>query len=307
MESIRIFSPATVANVGCGFDVLGFCLDHVGDEMTITKIPDKTIRISGVEGYDLPTEVKSNVAGISALAMYDELNLDHGFEIYIKKGIMPGSGIGSSAASAVGSVFGMNELIQRPFSKHDLLRFAVEGESFASQAKHADNLAPALLGGFTLVRDLDPIDVLQIPSPKDLYAVIIHPKIEIKTSDARSVLPAEIELPKAIRQWANVGALVHGLHTSDYDLIKRSLEDVVIEPHRKSLIPLYEDAKLKAMEAGALGCNISGSGPSIFALCQGEVNAQAIEKVWQELYENSGIAFETFYSRAGAQGARIIL
>ena len=307
MESIRIFSPATVANVGCGFDVLGFCLDHVGDEMTITKIPDKTIRISGVEGYDLPTEVKSNVAGISALAMYDELNLDHGFEIYIKKGIMPGSGIGSSAASAVGSVFGMNELIQRPFSKHDLLRFAVEGESFASQAKHADNLAPALLGGFTLVRDLDPIDVLQIPSPKDLYAVIIHPKIEIKTSDARSVLPAEIELPKAIRQWANVGALVHGLHTSDYDLIKRSLEDVVIEPHRKSLIPLYEDAKLKAMEAGALGCNISGSGPSIFALCQGEVNAQAIEKVWQELYENSGIAFETFYSQAGAQGARIIL
>jgi len=307
MESIRIFSPATVANVGCGFDVLGFCLDHVGDEMTITKIPDKTIRISGVEGYDLPTEVKSNVAGISALAMYDELNLDHGFEIYIKKGIMPGSGIGSSAASAVGSVFGMNELIQRPFSKHDLLRFAVEGESFASQAKHADNLAPALLGGFTLVRDLDPIDVLQIPSPKDLYAVIIHPKIEIKTSDARSVLPAEIELPKAIRQWANVGALVHGLHTSDYDLIKRSLEDVVIEPHRKLLIPLYEDAKLKAMEAGALGCNISGSGPSIFALCQGEVNAQAIEKVWQELYENSGIAFETFYSQAGAQGARIIL
>ena len=307
METIRIFSPATVANVGCGFDVLGFCLDNVGDEMTITKIADKTIRISGVEGYDLPTEVTLNVAGISALAMYDNLNLDHGFEIFIRKGIMPGSGIGSSAASAVGSVFGMNELLQRPFSNHDLLRFAVEGESFASQAKHADNLAPALFGGFTLVRALDPIDVLEIPSPNDLYAVIIHPKIEIKTSDARSVLPTEIALSNAIRQWANVGALVHGLHTSDYDLIKRSLEDVVVESHRKSLIPLYDDAKLVAFEAGALGCNISGSGPSVFALCQGEANAKAIKKAWHELYENSGIAFESFYSQAGAQGARIML
>lgn len=204
MDRIKIFSPATVANVSCGFDVLGFCLDSIGDEMIIRKTAEKGIRITKIEGHDLPFETKKNVAGVSALAMYNDLNPDCGFEIEIYKNIKPGSGIGSSSASAVGSVFGMNELLGKPLNKKELTQFALKGEALASGAEHADNLAPAIYGGFTLVRSVNPVHILELPTPKNLFATIIHPQIEIKTSESRAILPKQVELKNAITQWSNV-------------------------------------------------------------------------------------------------------
>jgi homoserine kinase len=305
-KEIKIFSPATVANVACGFDVLGFCLDTIGDEMVIRKTEEKGIKITKIEGYDLPYEADKNVAGVSALAMYNDLQPDCGFEIEIYKNIKPGSGIGSSSASAAGSVFGMNELLGQPLDKTKLTYYAMKGEALASQCEHADNLAPAIFGGFTLVKSTHPLQILELPTPSDLYATLIHPQIEIKTSESRAVLPKEIPLQNAITQWANVGSLVHALHTSDYDLIKASLNDVVIEPYRKQLIPHFDDVKSAVLEAEALGCAISGSGPSIFALSKGKASAEAVEDAIRKVYSQTDIQFETYVSKINVEGIRVI-
>ena len=304
MNEIRLFSPATVANVSCGFDVLGFCLDSIGDEMVIRKSVEKGIRITKIEGYDLPFEVEKNVAGVSALAMYEAAKPECGFEIEIYKHIKPGSGVGSSSASAVGSVYGMNVLLGTPYSKTELTAFAMKGEAVASQSEHADNIAPALFGGFTLVKSLDPLEVLQIPTPSDLFAVVIHPQIEIKTSDARKILPKTITLKDAITQWSNVGSLIHGLHTNNYDLISRSLKDVVVEPFRSQLIPGFESIKKTALSYDALGTGISGSGPSVFSLCKSKTSALDVEKAIRETYEKQNIPFEIYVSKINLNGIK---
>ena len=304
MNEIKLFSPATVANVSCGFDVLGFCLDSIGDEMVVRKTEEKGIRITKIEGYDLPFEVEKNVAGVSALAMYEAANPDCGFEIEIYKHIKPGSGVGSSSASAVGSVYGMNVLLGNPYSKTELTAFAMKGEAVASQSEHADNIAPALFGGFTLVKSLNPLEILQIPTPPDLFAVVIHPQIEIKTADARKILPKTIALKNAITQWSNVGSFVHGLHTNDYNLISRSLKDVVVEPFRSQLIPGFEEIKNTALKNGALGTGISGSGPSVFSLCKTESNAKEIEKAIRQTYQNQNIPFEIYVSKINLEGIK---
>jgi len=303
-EEIKIFSPATVANVACGFDVLGFCLDTIGDEMVIRKTKEKGIRITKIEGYDLPYEAEKNVAGVSALAMYEALKPDFGFEIEIYKNIKPGSGIGSSSASAAGSVYGINELLGRPLDKTKLTFYAMKGEALASQCEHADNLAPAIFGGFTLVKSACPLQILELPTPADLYATLIHPQIEIKTSESRAILPKEIPLQNAITQWANVGSLVHALHTSNYDLIKDALKDVVIEPHRKQLIPNFDAVKTAVLEAGALGCGISGSGPSIFALSKSEDTAIAVQKAMNKVYSKTDIRRKTEDGRRKTEDGR---
>ena len=306
MEAIRIFSPATVANVGCGFDVLGFCLDKVGDEMVVKKSAQKGIIITKIEGFELPYDVHENVAGVSALAMYAELDVDFGFEIEIHKKIKPGSGIGSSAASAVGSVFGMNFLLGNPFKKIELIKFAMKGEAIASKIEHADNIAPAVLGGFTLVKQSNPLEVIQLPYPDALHAVIVHPQIEIKTADSRAVLPKTIPLSDAISQWSNVGSLVHALHTSDYNLIGKSLKDVVIEPYRSKLIPKFNNLRKISLESGALGCSISGSGPSIFSLCKGLENAKKVENNQRIFMAKTDIPFETHVSIVNKKGVKIL-
>ena len=306
MEAIRIFSPATVANVGCGFDVLGFCLDKVGDEMVVKKSAQKGIIITKIEGFELPYDVHKNVAGVSALAMYSELDVDFGFEIEIHKKIKPGSGIGSSAASAVGSVFGMNFLLGNPFKKIELIKFAMKGEAIASKIEHADNIAPAVLGGFTLVKQSNPLEVIQLPYPDALHAVIVHPQIEIKTADSRAVLPKTIPLSDAISQWSNVGSLVHALHTSDYKLIGKSLKDVVIEPYRSKLIPKFNNLRKISLESGALGCSISGSGPSIFSLCKGLENAKKVENNQRIFMAKTDIPFETHVSIVNKKGIKIM-
>ncbi|MGM5471251.1 homoserine kinase [Flavobacteriaceae bacterium LMO-SS05] len=306
MNEIKLFSPATVANVACGFDVLGFCLDSIGDEMIVRKTKEKGIRISKIEGFNLPFEAHKNVAGVSALALLEHAKPDCGFEIEIYKKIKPGSGIGSSSASASGSVFGINELLGRPYNKTELTRFAIKGEALASGSEHADNIAPGIFGGFTLVKSLRPLEILQIPVPKNLYATIIHPQIEIKTASARAILPNEVPLLDAIIQWANVGSLVHALHTSDYGLIQRSLEDIIIEPYRARLIPHYRDVKKEALQVGALGAGISGSGPSIFMLSEGIETAKKVEQAVRSIYSKTQIAFDTYVSRINVEGIKII-
>lgn len=306
MNEITIFAPATVANVSCGFDVLGFCLETVGDIMVVRKMDEHGIKISKVEGFELPLDPTKNVAGVSALALLDSIKPSCGFEIEIYKKIKPGSGIGSSAASAAGSVYAINELLGCPFDKNELTQFAIKGEATASHCEHADNIAPCIFGGFTLVKSINPLTVLELPTPLELCVTILHPLIEIKTSEARTILPKEIPLADAIEQTANLGTFVHGLHTSNYYLLHTALKDVLIEPHRKQLIPYFDDVRSAAMRHGALGVGISGSGPSIFALSEGEAQADRVAEAMYETYRTTNINFNIHISRINRQGIRVL-
>ena len=307
---IKIFCPATIANISCGFDVLGVALDSVGDEMSIRKVPQKGIRITELTGQDLPIETHLNVAGVAGLALLAACDdqrgvaFDGGFEIEIHKKIKAGSGIGSSAASSTGAVWAMNELLDRPFSRLRLAQFAMEGERLASGVAHADNVAPALFGAFTLVRSYDPLDIVPIKSPPQLWATVVHPQIEVKTSDSRKILKTNITLADGIKQWGNVGGLVAGLLTEDYDLIGRSLIDHIVEPIRSILIPGFDMVKQFALDAGALGCGISGSGPSIFAFSKGEDTAKNVARAMKKVYHNIGIEYDIHVSKINADGVR---
>ncbi len=306
MEQIKIFCPATIANISCGFDVLGVALDSVGDEMVIRKVLEKGIRITKLVGQDLPLQIEKNVAGVAGLALLAESDYEGGFEIEIYKKIKAGSGIGSSAASSAGAVWGMNQLLGEPFSNSKLVEFAMEGERLASGVAHADNVAPALFGGFTLVRSYGPLDIIPINSPSELYTTVIHPQIEVKTSDSRKILKTNITLKDGIKQWGNVGGLVAGLFTEDYDLIGRSLVDHIVEPIRSILIPGFDDVKVNSMAAGALGCGISGSGPSIFAFSKGENIAQEVAYAMKNVYQNIGIDYDVHVSKINAKGIRTL-
>ena len=306
MKEIKIFTPATVANISCGFDILGLCLDTVGDEMIVREVPEKGIKIIKVTGQNLPLETHRNVAGVAGLALLEKVDASVGYEIEIYKKIKPGSGIGSSAASAAGAVFAINELLGKPFSKQELIYFAMQGEKLASGTEHADNVSPVILGGFTLVRSYEPLDILKIKSPNDLYATIIHPQIEVKTSDSRAVLKNQVSLKKLVTQMGNFGGLISGLYTNDYDLIGRSLHDEIIEPNRLVLIPEFDKVKKGVIQAGALGAGISGSGPSIFALSKGEETAKLVGKTMAEIYNNTGIDYDIHVSKINQQGIKIL-
>ncbi|WP_162128106.1 homoserine kinase [Flavobacterium phycosphaerae] len=306
MHEIKIFCPATIANLNCGFDVMGLCLETIGDEMVIRKVTEKGIKITKITGADLPMETEKNVAGVAGLAIVNAANPDFGFEIEIHKKIKAGSGIGSSSASAAGAVYGINELLGRPYTKHQLVDFAMKGEVIASGSEHADNVAPCLLGGFTLVRGYNPLDVIRIDSPSEIYAVVLHPHIEVKTSDSRAVLSPTIALKEAITQWGNLGGLVSGLYTKDYELIGRSLQDVIIEPLRKQLIPSFDLVKNSALDSGALGAGISGAGPSVFALCKGQASAEKVAYAMSSSYLETGIPFDMHVSKVNDQGVKTI-
>jgi homoserine kinase len=308
MNEIKIFAPGTIANISCGFDVLGCCLDTIGDEMVVRKVIKKGIRISKIEGVDLPFEPKKNVAGVAALALIKELrtDLNFGFEIEIYKNIKPGSGIGSSAASAAGVVFAINELLGRPFSKSELVGFARKGEKLACGSPIADNVAPAIYGGFTLVKNDDPLKIIELPTIDNLFITIIHPQIEIKTSDSRAILPRNISLDIAVKQWANVGSLVHALHTNDHDLFSDSLTDHIIEPHRSKLIPGFDQVKSSSIKAGALGCGISGSGPSIFTFSKNEQIAENVANAIKKVYQKINIDYHIYISKINREGVKIL-
>ena len=306
MNEIKIFCPATIANISCGFDVLGLCLEATGDEMIIRKSDVKGIRITKIVGADLPLETSKNVAGVAGLALLEAIDYEFGFDIEIYKNIKAGSGIGSSAASAAGAVFGINELVGKPFTRKELVAFAMKGEAIASGSEHADNVAPAILGGITLVRSTIPLDIIKIESPSELYATVIHPQIELKTSEMRAVLQPMISLKSAIVQWGNLGGLIAGFYTSDYELIGRSLHDEIVEPLRGPFIPKFDVIKKVALENGTLGSGISGSGPSIFALSKGIETANRIAKAMSAVYDEMDLPYEIHVSKVNSEGVKII-
>lgn len=305
MQEVCVLAPATVSNVVCGFDCLGFALEKPFDEMTVRKIAERTVKIINRDNFNLPTDPQKNVAGVTLIAMLAAIDADFAFEIEITKNIKPGSGIGSSSASSCGAAIAANRLLGDKFTKLELVNFAMEGEKLASGERHADNVAPSIFGGFTLVRSTDPLDIISLDFP-ELYATVIHPQIEIKTSEARAILPKEVPLKTAIRQWGNLGSLVAGLAQGDYDLIARSMEDYIVEPTRKSLIPKFDDVKKVSFNAGALGGGISGSGPSMFMLSKTMETADNVEQAMRIVYEQTGIEFNIYVSAISRDGVKFV-
>ena len=306
MDQIEVFCPGSVANISCGFDVLGFCLEPVGDLMRVTKTDKPGITIGSTKGQDLPKNPLKNVASIAAMALLEAHPSSFGFQIDIDKRIKPGSGIGSSAASAAGAVFAINELLGKPYSRNELVQYAMAGEALASGAAHADNLAPVLLGGFTLVRSNQSLDIIKLPSPPELVATVIHPKIELKTIHSRAILKNTVPLDKAIQQWGNLGAFVSALYTNDYDLLSRSMKDKVIEPLRAMLIPRFYEVKAAALNAGALGSGISGSGPSIYALSKGMDIAKQVGESMKKQFDDLELEYEVHLSKINNEGIKTV-
>lgn len=304
-KKIRVEAPATVANLVCGFDILGMALEGPFDIMEMSLSREPGIRIVHTDGYDLPSDPAQNVAGAALLDLLQAYGQPVGVDLSITKQIKPGSGLGSSAASSAGAVVAANHLLGNPFSKDDLVRFAMAGEKVASGVKHADNITPCILGGVTLIRSIFPLDIVQLAAPP-MYVTVVHPQIEVRTSDARQILRKEVLLKDAIRQWGNIAGLVAGFLQNDYALISRSLEDVIIEPVRSMLIPGFDEVKHQSKEAGALGGGISGSGPSIFMLSQAQTTAEKIAGIMQEIYQGLGIDQKTYITTLNSQGVRII-
>lgn len=308
-KQITAFAPATVANVACGFDVLGFAIHGLGDRVTARRTQGGGVTICAIRGDEgrLPLESKKNTAGLSVMALLEALDEkeETGIELEITKHMPLGSGLGSSAASSVAAVVAVNELLGGPFSTKELLPFSVEGEIAASGTPHADNVAAALFGGFVLVKDHHPPDVVPLHTPEKLHCTLIHPKIEIQTRNSRRILKKEISLEKAVRQWGNVGALVAGLLTDDYELIGRSLHDEIIEPVRSVLIPGFSEMKAAALDAGALGCSISGSGPSLFALSKSEQEALKVGKKMGAVLNTIGLEYDLYISKINTEGAAV--
>ena len=304
-KHIKVSAPATVANLVCGFDILGMALNDPQDIMEVTLLDQTVIKINHADDYELPVEPEKNVAGAALIALQQACGKAVGFEVLINKCIKPGSGLGSSAASSAGAVVAANHLIGNIFSNEDLVRFAMNGEKVASGVKHADNLAPCIYGGVTLIRSILPLDIIPLSAPQ-LHVTVVHPQIEVKTSDARQILRKEVQLKNAIMQWGNIAGLVTGFLTKDYDLIGRSLEDVIIEPVRSILIPGFDEVKRNSKEAGALGGGISGSGPSIFMLSREEETALEVEQIMKDIFEKIGVEFRTYVTSINQTGVKII-
>jgi homoserine kinase len=304
-KNINIQAPATIANLVCGFDILGLAINSPQDEMQMELSQEPGVRIRHIDQFGLPEAADKNVAGAALLAMLEECgDASIGFNVTINKIIKPGSGLGSSAASSAGAVVGANHLLGNRFSKTDLVRFAMHGEKLASGVKHADNITPCIFGGVTLVRSIFPLDIVPLTAPP-LHVAVVHPQIEVRTSDARQILRKEVLLKDAIRQWGNIAGLVAGLLQSDYALIGRSLEDVLIEPIRSILIPCFDEIKAKCKAAGALGGGISGSGPSVFMLCETETVAQASAAVMQSVYEKIGVDYHVHVTTVNTAGTTV--
>ncbi|SDH38928.1 homoserine kinase [Dyadobacter soli] len=309
MNSVKAFAPATVANVSCGFDIFGFAIQEPGDTVELYKRDEPGIVITDITGDEgrLPRQAEKNSVTVVMLALLKHLGIkDLGCEVVLRKNMPLGSGMGSSAASAVAGVVAMNELLGNPLSRKELLPFAMEGERIASGSAHADNVGPSLLGGFVVIRSYNPLDIFTIPVPEDLYCTLVHPDIEINTKDARFILRNEVSLKNTIAQMGNVAGLVAGLMKADYDLISRSMVDVIIEPVRSILIPEFKEVKQAAISNGALGCSISGAGPSMFALSQGIENAQNAGKAMQERFASAGIESAVHVSGINQGGAVVL-
>ncbi|MCC5927812.1 MAG: homoserine kinase [Cyclobacteriaceae bacterium] len=307
-DSVKVFAPATVANVTCGFDILGFAVDAPGDEITLKKNNQGKVIIREIKGDEgrLPLDPGKNTCGVVIQHFLRDLALDQGIDIFLHKKMPLGSGLGSSAASAVAAIYAINELMGKPCTRKELLPYAMEGERVACGAAHADNVAPSLLGGFVLVRSYDPLDTIALPVPDELFATLVHPQIEVRTKDAREILKREIRFSDSVRQSGNVGGLVAGLLMSDYQLISNSLVDHIVEPIRAILIPGYDEVKAAAKEQGTLGAGISGSGPSLFALSKGHQTAYNIGEAMREIFNAMDIENEVYISKINQIGPKVL-
>ena len=307
MNSIKLKACATVANLSCGFDVLGLCLDHPYDEIIIQKNKSKTVTLEILDSpyNNIPSNPENNTGGIPALLILNELDLNFGFDIKIKKGIPLCGGLGSSAATAAGVVFGINKLLNDKLSSKEMLKYALEGEKASVSNAHLDNVAPCLLGGLTLIKNTELLDVLKIPI-SDFHIAAVHPDIKIKTEDARNMLPDKVPLDKAVKQWGEVSSLVYGFSINDTSLIKRSMSDFIIEPIRKKLIKGFDKIKDNALKIGALGCSISGSGPSIFALCETEDIAKKVNIKMGSVLGEKTIKYHSYISPINNQGIEVL-
>lgn len=306
---IRVFAPATVANVVCGFDVLGFAVNEPGDEveMRLTTTPGVVIKtITGDDGR-LPLDAEKNTVSASVQHYLQHIDrLDVGVEIDLHKKMPIGSGLGSSSASTVAGLFAINKLMGDLLTPTELVPFAMKGEELACGYGHADNVAPAILGGFVLVRSYEPLDVISLPTPGGMYAAIVYPEVDVPTKDARQMIRSKVLLKDAVTQWGNVAGLVSGLFMNDFDLIGRSMKDVLVEPTRSILIPGFEEMRAIAMENGAIGFGISGSGPSVFALTKDEETAKKITKAQQQHLHKININSKAYVSSVNAEGPRVI-
>ena len=307
-KKITVFAPATVANIGCGFDSMGLAIDAPGDELRLELNNEREIRIRKITGdrKKLSYDPKKNTVAVSIQALLNALEIHQGFDIYLSKKMPLGSGLGSSAASSVAGAFAANELLGQPFRKTELVPFAMAGEKVASGSAHADNAAPSLLGGIVLIRSYDPLEVISLAVPDMLVVVVVHPNVELLTKNSRAVLPKSISLNDGIAQWSNTAALVAGLYTNNFSLIGRAVSDRIAEPHRAVLIPCFNDVKASAIIKGALACNISGSGPSVFALAEGKSKAAEIAKAMRSAFSKANIKSTAYISSVNKKGTRII-
>lgn len=305
--SVTAFAPASIGNVAVGFDVLGHSFQTIGDRVTARRIEERTVRIASISGTatDLPKDPEHNTAGMAVLSMVRDLNLDFGFELSIEKGIPLGSGLGGSAASAVAGVVAANALLPQQLDKLALLKFAMKGEAVASGSVHVDNIAPSLYGGLVLTVGIDNPNVKQIPVPDTVRCVLVHPHMMLSTRAAREILNRSIDLSNVIWQTANLAGFLTGCFTGDLRLIRESLEDVIIEPQRQVLIPGFKAVKEGAMSNGALGCSISGAGPTIFAWCEAP-NAERIRDAMVAGFKAHALDSDAWISTLDPAGARIV-
>lgn len=297
-DSIRIRATATVANVSCGFDCIGYAISEPADILTI-EVQDKPgvdISVIGLNSDSIPTKAEQNTAGKAILSLLNVLDGELGFKVHIEKGIPPGSGIGSSAASAAAAVVGVNELLGNPLKHKDLLVHGMAGEAVASGGFHADNVAPSLFGGIILIRSYEPLDILNLPVPTNLFSTAVLPDFEVNTKDARQMLPNQVPLKSAVEQAGNLAGFTLGLHESDFDLLGRSMVDLFAEPIRADLIPGYHDVRVNALDTGAIGCGISGSGPSLFALSDSQEKSEKIGAAMVNGFKKVGLKSKAFCS-----------
>ncbi|WP_419494227.1 homoserine kinase [Chryseobacterium bernardetii] len=305
MKNVKLKIPATVANLVCGFDILGMAVNEPYDEMEIRLLETPEIIIKHKDSFGLPEEPAKNVAGVVLLKIQEHYHLKNGFEVIIHKHIKPGSGLGSSAASAAGAAMGANIVLGNIMSKDEMVHFAMFGEELASGVRHADNIAPCIYGGITLVKSTNPIDIIPLNAP-DLFVAAVHPQVEVKTSDSRQILKKNITLKSAVEQWGNIAGLVAGIQKNDFALIGRSLNDVIIEPVRSILIPRFDEIKSKSLQLGALGGGISGSGPSIFMLAEKKETAEKIAGIMKSMYNEINIDNFVYVSKINPAGIEII-
>jgi homoserine kinase len=308
MDAVTAFAPATVSNVACGFDVLGFALESPGDEVT-ARFAASGVHIDGISGDSgrLPRDAGRNTAGVAAQALLTRLGERRGVVLTIRKGLPLSSGLGGSAASAVASVVAVDGLVGARLPLDALMACAFEGERVGAGSAHGDNIAPSLYGGFVLVRQANPPDVIRLPVPRGLTAVVVHPDLEIETARARALLGDTVPLADAIREWANLGAFVDALHRADFALMARALEDTIAEPRRAPLVPGLAAIKRAALDAGALGCSLSGSGPSLFALCGDAATARRVAPAMTAAVRAAiGGEPQTYVSPIAPEGARLV-